>query len=117
MPTEAHPLSLQPDHSLLPEVDTLLFDPSFQLESSQQESPFNLRELLVGSPAAHGPSDPSFSSRHHSVGALEGPSPHDTLGPMDLFLDVMDWLTPAAYSEAPSPYEYGTDLTSCAAPA
>jgi len=105
---QADPHSLQQDHSPLPEVDTSLFNPSFQLESPQQESPFNVADLLAGLPA-HGPLDPSLGSHHnHHVGPLEGLSPHDTLGPMDPFPDAMEWLTPAseAYSEAPTPYEY-----------
>ena len=91
---------------------------SFQLESPQQESPFNVADLLGGLPA-HGPLDPSLSSHHHSVGPLQGLSPHDTLGPMDTFLDAIDWLTPAAsevdtaYSEAPTPYEYEYDDPTC----
>ncbi|KIJ92025.1 hypothetical protein K443DRAFT_126060 [Laccaria amethystina LaAM-08-1] len=110
MPIQADPLSHQRDHSPLPEVDTSLFNPSFQLESpQQQESPFNFTDLLAGlpphgplDPPAHGPLDPSLG---HSVGPLEGLSPHVVLGP---FPDAMDWLTPAseAYSEAPTPYEY-----------
>ena len=77
--------------SPLPEVDTSLFNPSFQLESPQQESPFNVAVLLASSPAH----DPSLSTHHHSVGPLEDLSPHD-IGPMDPFPDAMDWLTPAA---------------------
>ncbi|KIJ92023.1 hypothetical protein K443DRAFT_126059 [Laccaria amethystina LaAM-08-1] len=99
MPMQAHPFSLQRDHSPLPEVDTSLFNPSFQLESPlQQESPFNFTDLLAGLPP-HGPLDPP------AHGPLEGLSPHDVLGP---FPDAMDWLTPALepYSEAPTPYEY-----------
>ena len=113
MPMETHPLSLQRDHSPLPEVDTSLFNPSFQLESPVQESPFNVAELLAGLPAAHGPLDPSLNSHHHSVGPLEGLSPHDTLGPMGTFPDTMEWLTPASetYSEAPTPYEYDYEGT------
>ena len=38
---QSHTLSLQWDHFPLPAVDTLLFNPSFQLERSQQESPLN----------------------------------------------------------------------------
>ena len=99
MPMQADPHSLQWDHSLLPEVDTLLFNPSFQLKSAQQESLFNVADLLASLPATHGILDPSL---------MEGLSPHDTLGPMDPFPDDMDWLTPAseAYLESPTLYEY-----------
>lgn len=109
--TQAHTLSLQRDHSPLPEVDTSLFNPSFQLESPIQESPFNVADLIAGLPSHV---DPSLNSHHSvSVGPLEGLSPHDThtLGP---FPDAMDWLTPAAseaYSEAPTPYEYDYEGT------
>ena len=58
MPTEAHPVSYQREHSPLPEVDTSLFNPSFELESPQQESPFNVADLLAGL-LAHGPLLPS----------------------------------------------------------
>ena len=75
MLTQAHPVSYQREHSPLPEVDTSLFNPSFQLESSQQESPFSVADLVAGL-LAHGPLDPSLSSHHHSVGPLEGLSPH-----------------------------------------
>ena len=111
MPMQARPHSLQRDHSPLPEDATSMFNPSFQLESSLQESPFNVTDLIAGLPAAHGPLDPSLGSHHHPVGLLEGLRPHDTLGPMDTFPDAMDWRTPAsevdeAYSKAPTPYEY-----------
>ncbi|EDR07591.1 uncharacterized protein LACBIDRAFT_327962 [Laccaria bicolor S238N-H82] len=93
-----HPVSLQQDHSPLPEVDTSPSNPSFQLESPQQESPFN-------------ESFPQLTS------SLRRPSPHVTLGPMDPLPDAMDWLTPASdvdvvYSEAPTPYEYEGHLRS-----
>ena len=90
MPMQTNPLSLQQDHSRPPEVDTSPFKPSCELESPQQESPFNV-ELLAGLPAH----DPSLGSHHHSVGPLEGLSPHD-MGPLVTFPDAMDWLTPAA---------------------
>jgi len=44
MPMQAHPKETTP----LPEVDTSLFNPSFQLESPHQESPFNIADLLAG---------------------------------------------------------------------
>ena len=107
---QAHPHSLQRDQSPVREVDTSLFNPTFQPESSLQESPFNVADLIAGLPA-HGPLDPSLGSYHHPVGPLEGLRPHDTLGPIDTFPDAMDWRTPAsevdvAYSKAPTPYEY-----------
>ena len=111
MPIQARPHSLQRDQSPVREVDTSLFNSTFQLESSLQESPFNVADLIAGLPAAHGPLDPSVGSHYHPIGPLEGLRLHERLGPMDTFPDAMDWRTPAsevdeAYSKAPTPYEY-----------
>ena len=138
---QAHPLSLQRDHSTLPEVDTSLFTnpdhgrcqwklthspsngtihrsrkptPCLTLLSSwkvRYRNHLKVAGLLAGLHVAHGPSNPTLSSHHHSVGPLEGLGPHD-MGPSVTFPDAMDWLTPAAsdvdaaYSEGPTPYEY-----------
>ena len=108
-PMQAHPLSLQRDHSTLPEVDTSLFTnpdhgrhwklthspsngtthrsrkpiPCLTLLSSwkvRYRNHLNVAVLLAGLHVAHGPSNPTLSSHHHSVGPLEGLGPHD-MGP------------------------------------